>query len=113
VHFSYLARARHRGGGESRVAQLVSSPLCNQAPVSMRRMVRLSLSGPLRVLGRVLARMAGVPEPDLSWDLDSAPYFGNTLGEVGFDGRGARARWYHCARGGADALPEPRVSTDV
>ncbi|ASU59387.1 MULTISPECIES: alkaline phosphatase D family protein [Nocardiopsis] len=113
VHFSYLARARHRGGGASRVTQLVSSPLCNQAPTSMRRMVRLSVSRPLRAIGWLLTRLAGVPEPDLRWGLGSAPYFGNTLGQVDFDGRAARASWYHCAQGGGDALPDVRMTADL
>ncbi|WP_026122971.1 alkaline phosphatase D family protein [Nocardiopsis halotolerans] len=115
VHFSYLARAEHRDVADgSRVTQLVSSPLCNQAPAGMRRMVRLSVSWPLRLVGRALTRLARVPDPGLRWDLEDIPYFGNTIGEVSFDGREAHAAWYHCPGGGGpDALPEVRLRVGV
>ncbi|OOC54545.1 MULTISPECIES: DUF7800 domain-containing protein [Nocardiopsis] len=117
VHFSYLARAEHRdsaGDGDgTRTAQLVSSPLCNQAPTGMQRMVHLSLSWPLRLVGRALARLARVPESGLRWTMESTPYFGNTIGEVSFEDREARASWYHCPEGGADALPRVRLRTRI
>lgn len=115
VHFSYLARAEHRevAEGGSRVTQLVSSPLCNQAPANMRRMVRLSVSWPLRLAGRIMTRLARIPATALSWRLEEEPYFGNTIGEVRFEGRRAHAAWYHCPEGGADALPAVRVRTEV
>ncbi|WP_160050459.1 alkaline phosphatase D family protein [Nocardiopsis sp. FR4] len=114
VHFSYLARARYRtGGGTSRVTQLVSSPLCNQAPTTMRRMVHLSVSWPLRLVGRVLSRLAGVRPPAPRWRVEEGPYFGNTIGEVGFEGREARAAWYHCPASGADTPPAVRLRTRV
>ncbi|WP_285734120.1 alkaline phosphatase D family protein [Nocardiopsis sp. ATB16-24] len=110
VHFSYLARVRGVGG---RVAQLVSSPLCNQVPPSMRRMIRLSASRLLQPVGRILSWSAKVPAPALRWRLEEPPYFGNTLGEVSFDGREARAAWYHCHEGGADALPTVRRRAEL
>ncbi|MEU3017724.1 alkaline phosphatase D family protein [Nocardiopsis sp. NPDC007018] len=109
VHFSYLARARARAGETgARVAQLVSSALCNQLSPNLRRAATLSASWPLHLAGRVLTRLAGVRRSPLSWALDERPYFGNTIGEVVFDGREAEARWYHCPQGGDDALPEVR-----
>ncbi|MFI6578763.1 alkaline phosphatase D family protein [Nocardiopsis sp. NPDC050513] len=123
VHFSYLARTggtdgtrsegaeqdatrpAPSGGRRTRVAQLVSSPLCNQLPIHLRRAARLSASGPFAVLGRVLARLAGVPRPWLRWRLEGPPYFGNTIGEVVFEGASAEAAWYHCPGAGPDALP--------
>src|SRR5699024_12327976 len=43
VHFSHLARVRPRDGRTtSRIAQLVSSPLCNQLSPPLRRMARMS-----------------------------------------------------------------------
>ena len=106
VHFSYLARARARDGEtSSRIAQLVSSPLCNQLPLPLRRMARLSATWPFHLAGLAMTRLAGVAAPALRWSLAERPYFGNTIGEVTFDGRAAEARWYHCAEGGPDALP--------
>ncbi|WP_026129354.1 alkaline phosphatase D family protein [Nocardiopsis prasina] len=114
VHFSYLARARAREGRTtSRIAQLVSSALCNQLPPNLRRAATLSASWPLHVAGRVMTRLAGVRRSPLSWDLAERPYFGNTIGEVVFDGREAEALWYHCPQGGDDALPEVRRRTRV
>lgn len=108
VHFSYLARARSAGTdgkGHSRVTQLVSSPLCNQLPANLRRMARLSATWPFHAAGRIMTRLARVPAPAWRWRLESPPYFGNTIGEVVFDGRAAEAVWYHCPNGGPDALP--------
>ncbi|WP_017605230.1 alkaline phosphatase D family protein [Nocardiopsis alkaliphila] len=114
VHFSYWARARARSGvTTSRVTQLVSSALCNQLPVDFRRAAALSASRPFHLAGAILARLAGVRRGPLRWRTAEPPYFGNTIGEVEFDGRGARARWYHCARGGDDALPEVRRTVDL
>ena len=109
VHFSYLARARARAGETtSRVTQLVSSALCNQLPPNFRRAAALSASWPFHVAGRIMTRMARVRRSPLDWRMAERPYFGNTIGEVAFDGREAEARWYHCPQGGDDALPEVR-----
>ncbi|WP_026127561.1 alkaline phosphatase D family protein [Nocardiopsis lucentensis] len=121
VHFSYLARtdgaegdlpAGSPGGAapapderRTRVAQLVSSPLCNQLPLPLRRSARLSASWPFTAAGRVLTWLARVPRPWLRWRLDGPPYFGNTIGEVVFDGPDAEAVWYHCPEAGQDVLP--------
>ncbi|MBB6119719.1 alkaline phosphatase D family protein [Nocardiopsis algeriensis] len=113
VHFSYLARARHRDGGGSRITQLVSSPLCNQLSPGLRRTAALSASAPVRIAGRVMAFLAGVPRPPLRWRLEGRPHFGNTIGEVSFEGRRARARWYHAPVGGPDALPGVLVESPV
>ncbi|MGW5877004.1 DUF7800 domain-containing protein [Nocardiopsis terrae] len=108
VHFSYLARARARAGGgtTSRVTQLVSSALCNQLPLNFRRAAALSASRPFHLAGLVMTWLAGVRRSPLSWRLAGRPHFGNTIGEVAFDGREAEARWYHCPQGGGEALPE-------
>ena len=109
VHFSYLARVRPRNGrATSRIAQLVSSPLCNQLPPPLRRMARMSATWPFQAAGTVMARLAGMDPPTLRWRLEERPYFGNTIGEVTFDGRDAEAFWYHCPQGGPDALPVVR-----
>ncbi|MEU0241696.1 alkaline phosphatase D family protein [Nocardiopsis sp. NPDC006198] len=107
VHFSYAAPVRHRhvAEGGTRVTQLVSSPLCNQLSAGTRRVVRLTASRAVHVVGRVLTRLARVPGIDLSWKLDGKTYAGNTIGEVVFEGRDAEALWYHASEGGIDALP--------
>lgn len=114
VHFSYLARAHARSGRTtSRVTQLVSSALCNQLPVNFRRAAALSASAPLHLAGAVMTRLSGVRRSPLRWRLAEKPYFGNTIGEVGFDGREAWARWYNRPRGGDTALPEVRRSVEL
>ena len=115
VHFSYAAAARHRdaGGDGSVILQLVSSPLRNQMSANLRRAARASASAPVHLAGRIMAWLAGVPRSPLRWRLSTKPYFGNTIGEVSFTGRTARAQWYHVAGGGADALPEVHSAVDV
>lgn len=114
VHFSYLARAHPRSGGTtSRVTQLVSSALCNQLPVNFRRAAALSASAPFHLAGVVMTRLSGVRRGPLRWRLAEKPYFGNTIGEVAFDGPEARAHWYHCPRGGDATLPEVRRSVEL
>ncbi|MDT0330415.1 alkaline phosphatase D family protein [Nocardiopsis lambiniae] len=115
VHFSYTAPVRHREVGEdgSRIVQLVSSPLCNRLPENFRGVVRLSASAPVHLVGRFMTWLARVPRPSLRWRLSSDLYFGNTIGEVSFAGRDVRARWYHVAEGGPDALPVVRTRVDL
>ncbi|MFD6097391.1 alkaline phosphatase D family protein [Nocardiopsis flavescens] len=115
VHFSYTAPVRHRdvGGDGSTILQLVSSPLCNRLPANFRRMARLSASAPVHLAGRIMTWLARVPPSPLRWRLSSGLYFGNTIGEVAFAGRTARASWYHVAGGGPEALPEVRSAVDV
>ncbi|WP_307851224.1 alkaline phosphatase D family protein [Nocardiopsis sp. MG754419] len=114
VHFSYRARAHARAGEtSSRVTQLVSSALCNQLTVNLRRAATLSASAPLHLAGAIMTRLAGVRRAPLRWALAERPFFGNTIGEVRFEGRDALARWYHCPQGGDDALPEVRRSVDL
>src|SRR5699024_8225040 len=104
VHFSYLARVRPRNGRTtSRIAQLVSSPLCNQLSPPLRRIARMSATWDIQVAGMVMARLAGMDPPTLRWRLEERPYFGNTNGEVTSDGRDAEALWYHCPQGGTEA----------
>ncbi|WP_028648255.1 alkaline phosphatase D family protein [Nocardiopsis sp. CNT312] len=108
VHFSYAARVD--GGdaaGGTRVAQLVSSPLCNRLPAPMRRLTRLSTAWPFRVAGRAMAWAARVPGSWPRWRVEGPPYYGNTMGEVRFDGARAEALWYDCPDPGAE--PCPRV----
>ena len=114
VHFSYLARAHARSGRTtSRVTQLVSSALCNQLPINFRRAAALSASAPLHLAGVVMTGLSGVKRGPLRWRLAEKPYFGNTIGEVDFDGREAWARWYNCPQGGDAALPEVRRSVEL
>ena len=67
--------------------------------------IRNPLSGPVRVanagasfgvaglVGRGLARAAGVPRPPFDWTVTSGPYFHNVLGELRMDRGRADVRW--------------------
>ena len=96
VHFSYLARARPSRraaragtpGGGTRIAQLVSSPLCNRLPTKFRR-----AAAPTAWAGWIMARTAGVRPPLLEWGLDEGPWFDNAIAELALDGRRAEVVW--------------------
>ncbi|WP_017623479.1 DUF7800 domain-containing protein [Nocardiopsis chromatogenes] len=101
VHFSYLARARpsrraaRQGapGGGTRIAQLVSSPLCNRLPTKLRWAARLAAAAPTAWAGWIMARTAGVRPPLLEWKLDEGPWFDNAIAELVLDGRRAEVVW--------------------
>ncbi|WP_017540665.1 DUF7800 domain-containing protein [Nocardiopsis halophila] len=113
VHFSYLARARpsHRAvgrraaeGGGTRIAQLVSSPLCNRLPPKMRSAARLAAGASTAAAGAVMARSAGVRPPLLEWGLDEGPWFENAIAELVLQGRRAEVAWLRGGGGDSGGL---------
>jgi hypothetical protein len=95
VHHAYLAEvAFPRGSGvTSRVWQATCSPFRNPLSAGERRAVRLGFSRAGTVLGRGLARAAGVPPPPVRWRFQAGdPRFDNQVGTLELDGRRALAR---------------------
>ncbi|GLU49493.1 alkaline phosphatase D family protein [Nocardiopsis ansamitocini] len=99
VHFSYLARARARGGSAAgsttTIAQLVCSPTCNWMQPMMRRLMWVAVRTVTGLLCRGLARLAGVRAPVLDWRLAEGPWYDNALATLTLDGRSATVRWDH------------------
>lgn len=94
VHHAYVAEAgfRRSAGVRSAVVQAVCSPFRNPLDARERRAVRAAASRPAALLGRALARAAGVPAPPLRWRLTGRPIFDNQVATLSIDGRAARIR---------------------
>lgn len=87
IHFSYVAHARFPEAepGESRVAQVVSSPIRNALATRERWVIRVALSRGGRRLGQWLGRRVDRGIAPLSWELDRGPIFANNMGLIEFD----------------------------
>ena len=91
VHHSYVAPLRFPGqdGVRSRVLQVVSSPLRNAVPRSVRRGFAFAAGRPATLIGRLLARSVRLPAPEVEWSLETGPLTGNGLGTLHLHGRTA------------------------
>ena len=70
VHYGYLAEAAFRNGDvKSPIYQAVCSPLRNALPEQKSRLQSASWTKPGKLAGRLLARLAGIGEEELSWSL--------------------------------------------
>jgi hypothetical protein len=95
VHHAYLAEVAFPDGGDvrSRVWQATCSPFRNPLSTNERRGVVFGFSRTAKLIGRVLARSAGVPRPPVHWTFqDGDPRFDNQVGTLELDDRGALAR---------------------
>ncbi|GHH52897.1 alkaline phosphatase D family protein [Lentzea cavernae] len=92
VHHSYVAEAEFPRPTKALVAQLVCSPIHNEAPKALRPAFRLSWSRAASRVFRRLATKVGVPEDLVHWRKTSGPHFGNSIALLDFDGRLARYR---------------------
>ncbi|WP_258950682.1 alkaline phosphatase D family protein [Lentzea californiensis] len=92
VHHSYVAEAEFPRPTKAVVAQLVCSPIHNEAPKFLRPGFRLSWSRPASWVFRRLATLVGVPEDLVHWRKTSGPHFGNSVALLDFDGLRARYR---------------------
>jgi len=94
IHFSYHAEVHFPTGQRvaSRVHQLVSSPIRNALRPAERLGMRLCLSRPLTVVGRLLRWSARRRRTALRWRIDHGPEWANCLGQVVLDGRRATVR---------------------
>ena len=90
VHHQYVARAEWPSGVDSRVYQIVASPVHHSVPLSQRMVFRLGWSRGLEKLTKALGRWDSVPDLPLTWHKVAGPFFGNSLGELILDGRTAR-----------------------
>jgi hypothetical protein len=90
VHHAYLHEvAFRRGAGvKSAVYQAVCSPFRNPLDDRERRFIEFGASPAARVVGRVLARSAGAPDPEIRWRLSGGgPWFNNQFSMLEIDGR--------------------------
>ena len=90
VHHQYVARAEWPSGVDSRVYQIVASPVHHSVPLSQRMVFRLGWSRWLEKLTKALGRWDSVPDLPLTWHKVAGPFFGNSLSELILDGRAAR-----------------------
>jgi hypothetical protein len=93
VHHAYLAEVGFpRGAGvRSNAWQATCSPFRNPLDGHERRAIRFATSGAATILGRGLARTAGVPDPRARWRfVNDEPWFDNQVARLELDGRGAR-----------------------
>jgi PhoD-like phosphatase len=110
IHHAYLAEvAFRRGEGvTSPVWQAVCSPYRNPLVGYERRVAKLGSTKGAELIGKVLARSAGVPDADVRWRLVQPPTFDNQIGTLTFNGRRADLTLEH-------ALPgdDPRLETSL
>jgi hypothetical protein len=90
VHHAYVAEAHYPSPVDSRVYQLVCSPIHQGVPRSMRLGFRLGWSRAAESVARLVGRTAPVPPLPLSWDRLAGPFFGNQIATITLDGRTAR-----------------------
>ncbi|WP_239152830.1 alkaline phosphatase D family protein [Virgisporangium aliadipatigenens] len=90
VHHSYVARAEL--GTRSPVYQLTCSPVHNKLPGFMKPAMRFAWSRFAALMGRGVARAAGLARPDFRWTRLAGPVYLNAISEVYMDGRHARVR---------------------
>ena len=94
VHHAYLAEVGFpRGTGmRSAVYQATCSPFRNPLDDRERRSIRFACSKAGTLVGKLLARAAGVSDPPVRWRFtsDDQPYFDNQVCFLELDGRRAR-----------------------
>jgi hypothetical protein len=95
VHYSYLARASLPlpATAGTRVYQAVCSPIRNPLSGPVRVLNAGASFGAAGLVGRGLAKAAGVPRTPLDWTVSSGPYFHNVLAELRLDRGQADMRW--------------------
>jgi hypothetical protein len=110
IHNSYLAAVEFPAGTDSRtrVYQAVCSPIHNALPLQLEHAQRLAASRPGGFFGTVLARLAGVAKPAISWRITRGPWFCNMLSELEFSGSTASVRFERAVPAAQQA---PRLQT--
>jgi hypothetical protein len=92
VHYSYLARVRL--AADTGVYQVVCSPIRNPLSRTIRvgnGVASFALAG---LVGRGLAKLAGVPRTPFGWRVERGPWFHNTMATLDLTGRTAKVSWY-------------------
>jgi hypothetical protein len=89
VHHSYLAEVAYprSAGVRSAVHQAVCSPVRNPLDSRETRTIKAAMSKPAHVVGRLLARSAGVRDPSVRWRIKDGPWFDNALSTLDIEGR--------------------------
>ena len=92
VHHGYLAEAEFREDGtKSRIFQAVCSPLRNSLPGKKSRLQDVAWTGWAALAGRLLARLAGVKAPAMTWHrTHRETWFENQVATLDLDGPRAR-----------------------
>jgi PhoD-like phosphatase len=94
VHHAYLCEVGFKADAKRRspVYQAVCSPYRNPLDQKERRVVRAGFTGTLTAFARLLARLAGAPDPEIRWRLLDGPCFDNQVATLDFEGRSATMR---------------------
>jgi hypothetical protein len=107
VHHAYVAQARPTDGQpawQAPVYQAVCSPLRNPLDANEKRAIRLAMTSAAELVGRGLARAAGVDGEPLTWSICEGPWFDNQLATLQLDGRRCTFA-LDKALGGGEELP--------
>jgi hypothetical protein len=94
VHFSFRSRATlevlpGKEAPQSRVYQIVNSPIRNILATRERRAIKVGLSRFGLLVGRMLRRASGAPKDPNIWDVEDGPFFANHVCVLEFSGREA------------------------
>ncbi len=105
IHFSYQAEIHYPASQrmDSRVHQLVSSPIRNTLTSFERFGMRVMLTRPMTFVGRALRRAARRRRADVRWKIDHGPLWANGIGQLVIEGRSARARFEQSSPDGSGA----------
>jgi hypothetical protein len=90
VHHAYLFEVGYPRGTamKSNVWQAVCSPYRNPLGERERQTIRIGMSRGLELVGRTLARLAGVRDPGIGWRMTGdGPWFDNQVATLEIDGR--------------------------
>jgi hypothetical protein len=90
VHHAYVADARPAEGEpawEAPVYQAVCSPLRNPLDSNEKRAIQVAMTSGAELVGRALARAAGVEGEPLTWEIADGPWFDNQVATLELDGR--------------------------
>jgi len=92
VHHGYLAEATFRDyDQQSPVYQAVCSPLRNSLPEEKSRLQSAGWTKPGELAGRLLSRLAGIRNEEISWHLThDEPWFENHVATLQLDGQRAK-----------------------
>lgn len=92
VHHSYIAEVTPARG--SRILQFVCSPIRNPLPRPARAANVLASHRLASVVGRPLARRAKVPDPPLTWETASGPWYDNNFAILALEDKRMRVTWW-------------------
>lgn len=109
VHFSYVSEVKRNTG--SRIVQAVCSPMRNPMPAVLRVFVSTMAFGPMRPVGSLLARAAGVKAPPFDWEGIRGPWFDNNLAVLEDKGNALHISWARGVVDDEDRGGEPRLQT--